>query len=474
MSSQRHDSPVPDPRRWRALGLLSAAQFLVILDTSIIGVALPAIKDALGFSTVGLQWVFNAYVIAFGGLLLLGGRLADLLGPRRIFAVGFAVLAGSSLLAGLAWTSGVLVAGRALMGLGAALIAPAALSIVMGLFTDPRELGKAMGIWGVSAPAGGTAGVFLGGVITEWLDWRWVFLINVPVALAVLALTPVLLRRNVGRRGRVDVLGGATVTAAVSLAVYAVVTANHAGWTSAQTISLLAAAAALLAAFIALQARLQQPLVPLSIFRRLNLSAANVVMALLGAAWIPLWFFLNLYLQQVLGYGPFRGGAALLPMTVAIMLLMIGVTGRLVARVGPKPLLVTGLPLLAAGSLWFAFVPESGSYWTDVLPPSLLAATGMSLSYIPTLLAALSGARPQESGLASGLINTSYQVGSALGLAAATALATSYSGIASYQRPFIAAGATAGAAALLALVAIRRPAATTEPAPSQQSALADA
>ena len=197
-------------------------------------------------------------------------------------------------------------------------------------------------------------------------------------------------------------------------------------------------------------------------------------MALLGAAWIPLWFFLNLYLQQVLGYGAFKGGAALLPMTVAIMLLMVGVTGRLVARVGSKPLLLIGLPLLAGGSLWLAFVPESGSYWTDVLPPSLLAATGMSLSYIPTLLAALSGARPQESGLASGLINTSYQVGSALGLAAATALATSYSGIASYQRPFIAAAATAGAAALLALAAIRRPAAPTEPAPSQQSALADA
>jgi MFS family permease len=273
MASQLRDSPGPDPRRWQALGLLSVAQFLVILDTSIIGVALPAIKDALGFSTEGLQWVFNAYVIAFGGLLLVGGRLADLLGPRRVFAAGFAVLAGSSLLASLAWTNDVLVAGRALMGLGAALIAPAALSIVMGLFTDPRELGKAMGIWGASAPAGGTAGVFLGGVITEWLDWRWVFLINVPVAVAVLALTPVLLRRSAGRRGRVDLLGGATVTAAVSLAVYAVVTANHAGWTSAQTISLLAAAAGLLAAFITLQAQRHQPLLPLRIFRRPNLPA---------------------------------------------------------------------------------------------------------------------------------------------------------------------------------------------------------
>src|SRR5205085_3681047 len=247
-----------------------------------------------------------------------------------VFAAGFAVLASSSLLAGLAWTSGVLVAGRALMGLGAALIAPAALSIVFGLFREPKELGKAMGIWGASAPAGGTAGVFLGGVITQWISWRWTFLINVPIGLLVLALIPTLLPKTGGRRGRIDFAGAATITAAISLAVYAVVDANNAGWRSLQTLGLLATAAALLVAFVLVEQHRREPLVRLAILRSPNLAAASLTMGLLGAAWIPLWFFLNLYLQQVLGYGAFASGAALLPITVTVLVMMVGLVGRLI------------------------------------------------------------------------------------------------------------------------------------------------
>ena len=457
----------PDPRRWWALGLLSAAQFLVILDTSIIGVALPAIQDALGFTPGGLQWVFNAYVIAFGGLLLLGGRLSDLYGPRRVLTGGFLVLGASSLLAGLAWSSEALIVGRALMGVGAALIAPAALSIVMSLFAGTGDMGKAMGIWGASAPAGGTAGVFLGGVITEWLDWRWVFLVNVPVAVGVLALIPALIDRGASRKGRIDFTGALAVTGALTLAVYAIVTANDVGWSSFRTIGSIGLSVALLGAFAAVEARRREPLVPLRIFRVHNLSAANAVMVLLGAAWIPMWFYLNLYLQQTLGYGAFEGGLALLPMTVAIMVLMVGFTGRILVRFGYKPPLVAGLLLLAGAMFWFGTLPQDGSFWIDVLPPSLLAAVGMSLAYIPALISALSSAKPEESGLASGLVNTTYQVGSALGLAAMTALATSVTADAldggrigaltdGFRAAFFGASGVAVAAALVAVVLIRR------------------
>ena len=451
------------PRRWWALGVLSLAQFLIILDTSIIGVALPEIQEALGFSASSLQWVFSAYVIAFGGLLLLGGRLSDLLGARRVFVAGFVLLTAASLMAGFAGSDEVLIAGRALQGLGAALIAPAAMSIVLTLFTAPSELGRAMGIWGASAPAGGTAGVFLGGVITEWISWRWTFLVNVPIGLVVLAAVPALVPSVSRRRGRIDVAGALSVTAAVSLAVYAIVTANEHGWASALTIGFLSVAVVLLVAFALIQSRRAEPLVPLRIFRAPNLTAANLVMALLGAAWIPMWFYLNLYLQQVLGFGAFASGAALLPMTVAIMLLMVGATGRVVGRFGFKPPMIVGLSLLAVGIGLFARVPAEGSFVGDVLWVSLIAAAGMSLSYIPVLIASLSSARPEEAGLASGLVNTSYQVGSAIGLAVITALGTAVGGDSQarltdgYQAAFLGAAGIALAAALLALAFIRRP-----------------
>jgi EmrB/QacA subfamily drug resistance transporter len=468
MSPLKHElnliSANSNPRRWWALGLLSVAQFLVILDTSIIGIALPKIDTALSFSSSSLQWVFNAYVIAFGGLLLLGGRLADLFGARRVFVTGFVVLVGASLLAGLATSEAFLIAGRALQGAGAALVAPSAMAIVFRLFTDPKELGKAMGVWGASAPAGGTAGVFLGGVITQWISWRWTFLINVPIGLLVLTLVPSLLPTCSGRRGRLDVAGAATITGAISLAVYAIVGANDAGWTSLRTLGLLAGGAVLLIAFVLVEQTRLEPLLRLAILRAPNLAAANLTMVLFGAAWIPLWFFLNLYLQQVLGFAAFKSGAALLPMTLTVLLLMLGVTGRLIPRIGPKPLLIAGLVALAGGIALFARTPVGGNFTTDVLGASLLAATGVSFTYIPTLMTALAGVKPDEAGLASGLVSTSYQVGSALGLAVVTAIATSATGTGStlgalndgYHAAFLGAAAIAAAAAVGALLLIRR------------------
>src|SRR5918992_1365065 len=292
-----------DPRRWKTLALLSLAQFLIIMDTSIIGVALPEIQQQFGFTQSDLQWIFSAYVIVFGALLLLGGRVSDIIGQRRIFVIGFAILTAASVVAGLASSGTVLITARALQGIGAALIAPSALSIVMNLFTIPAERNKAMGFWGAAAPAGGTAGVFLGGILTAYVDWSWVFLINVPIGIAVLALSGILLPKDDNKRGqssRVDYPGAVSITGALVLLVYGIVTANEAGgWLSLQTVSLLLISAGLLGAFIMIQKRSRDPLIPLRIFRTTNLLASNIVMALLGAAWIPMWFFLNLYLQQV-------------------------------------------------------------------------------------------------------------------------------------------------------------------------------
>jgi EmrB/QacA subfamily drug resistance transporter len=414
-----------NPRRWWALVVLAAAQFMVIMDTSIIGVALPEMQKDLGFSQGELQWVFNAYVIAFGGLLLLGGRLSDLLGARRIFNTGWVVLIAGSVVAAAAQTAWVEVVGRAVQGVGGALIAPSAMTLLMMLFAhDPKELGKAMALYGAAAPAGGTAGVFLGGVFTEWLSWPWIFIIYVPIGVATLAATK-LLPEVGGRRGAVDVFGAAAVTAGLALAVFAIVRAPEAGWTSSGTVLQLIGAAALLALFIVIQTTVREPLMPLGIWRVPRLGSANLAMALLGAAWIPMWYFLNLYLQQVLGYGAFASGAALLPMTGLLMIFMTAITARLLAKFGAKPLIGGGLLVLAAGLLWLSVVEPTGTFAVDVLPASLVAALGMSLAYIPAMMAAMSGAPQEQAGLASGIVNTTYQVGSALGLAALTAVATS-------------------------------------------------
>ncbi|WP_108462824.1 MFS transporter [Devosia naphthalenivorans] len=447
----------PDPKRWLALALLCAAQFIVILDTSIIGVALPAMQTDLGFTPESLSWIFNAYVIAFGGLLLLGGKLGDIFGARRMFMLGFAILTGASLLAGLASSQEFLLAGRALQGVGAALIAPSALTIVMRLFGhNGAELGKAFGFWGAAAAAGGTAGVFLGGVITEWLSWPWTFLINVPLGLVVFALAPTVIRYAAPVRGRIDWIGALTVTASLVTAVYAIVTTEPGQWTSPQTLLLLGAAVALLVLFLVLQAISREPLLPLRIFAAPNLAVGNLLMALLGAAWIPLWFYLNLYLQQTLGLSALYSGLALLPMTLTIMVVMVGLSGKLVARFGIKANIVIGLLAMAGSLLLFSRVPEGGSFGVDVLPASLLGALGMALAYIPTTMSGMAGARPEETGLASGLINTTYQVGSAVGLAVMVALAAQADGTAGplegFHAAFLGGAVVAGFGALTALV----------------------
>ncbi|MCX5375095.1 MFS transporter [Streptomyces sp. NBC_00091] len=453
-----------NPRRWWALGVLATAQFMVIMDTSIIGVALPEMQKDLGFSQGELQWVFNAYVIVFGGLLLLGGRLSDLFGARKIFATGWATMIVGSVLAAAAQTATVEIVGRAVQGVGGALIAPSAMTLLMMLFGhNPKELGKAMALYGAAAPAGGTAGVFLGGVFTEWVSWPWVFIIYVPIGLATLAATK-LLPAVQARRGSVDVLGAVAVTAGLALAVFAVVRAPEVGWGATATVLELIGAVVLLALFFVIQKTVREPLMPLSVWRIPRLGSANLAMTLLGAAWIPMWYFLNLYLQQVLDYGAFASGAALLPMTVLLMIFMTAITSRLMGRFGAKPLIVGGLLALAAGLVWLSAVEPTGTFLVDVLPASLVAALGMALAYIPAMMAAMAGAPQEQAGLASGIVNTTYNVGSALGLAALTALATTQGAgelgnlpalTDGFSAAFIGAAAIAAAGAVITLLVMK-------------------
>jgi EmrB/QacA subfamily drug resistance transporter len=459
----------PTKRRWRGLALIAAAQFIVIMDTSIIGVALPDMQAELGFTPESLSWVFNAYVIAFGGLLLLGGRLSDLLGARRVFVAGWVILALGSVLAGAAGTVGVELAGRAVQGAGAALIAPSALSLLVGLFGGSKDLPRAFAVYGAAAPIGGTAGVFLGGVLTEYASWPWVFYITVPIAAAVILLTPGSLPNLAGQRGTVDVVGAVTGTVGLAAVVYGLVRVPEVGWLAAETIGALAIGIALLVVFVFVQARSRQPLVRLAIFRAPQLGAANIAQLLLGASWVPMWFFLNLYLQNVLGASAFAAGAALLPMTILIVLGMTLVAPRLLAKFGAKPLIVTGFAFLAAGLGWLALVRPDGSYVMDVLPASLVAALGMALAFVPSLGTAIGAARPEETGIASGLVNTSYQIGSAVGLAAATVLSSMViSGTVDpttltdgYSAAFIGAAVVAALGGVIAGLTLRRPRQTT-------------
>jgi EmrB/QacA subfamily drug resistance transporter len=411
-------------RRWLALALIAAAQFVVVLDASIVNVALPSIGRDLQFSQENLSWVVNAYVLVFGGFLLLGGRMADLLGRRRLFIAGLGLFALASLAGGLASSEGQLIAARAVQGLGGAMLSPAALSIVTTLFAEGAERNKAMGVWGAVAGSGGAAGVLLGGMLTEWAGWEWVLFVNLPIGLAAAAIAPRLLpeSRMEGRR-HFDVAGAVSITVGLVVLVYAIVDANDAGWTSTQTLGLAGLAVALIGSFVAIELRTKAPLVPFGIFRNRTLSGANVTGLLVAAALYAMFFFISLYMQQVLGYDALKAGLSYLPLTAGIII-SAGVASQVVTRVGYKPPFVAGL-LMAAGALvWFAQVSPTGGYLSDILFPSLMAAVGLGFAFVPMTLAAVSGVREHEAGLASGLINTSQQVGGALGLAILASVAT--------------------------------------------------
>jgi EmrB/QacA subfamily drug resistance transporter len=413
-------------RRWWALALLATAEFMVILDASIVNIALPSIGHGLHISLANLSWVVNAYVLTFGGFLLLGGRIADLVGRRLIFIVGLGVFSLASLAGGLAQSQAWLIGARAIQGVGAALLAPAALSLVTSIFREGAERNRALSVWGAVAGSGGAAGVMLGGVLTSGLGWRSVLFVNVPIGIAAILLTPLLVAESRGdttRRG-FDLPGAATVTAGLSALVYGLVRASAVGWGSVQTIGVLAAAAALLASFVAIERRSEAPLVPFAFFRNLNVTAANATMLATGAAIIGLFYFLSLYMQKVAGYSAIKAGTSQLPLAAGIIL-AAAIAAPLVARLGLRRVLIGGLALFAGGLVWFAQLPVHGSYLADLLGPSLLIALGLGFAFVPITILAETGVHDREYGLASGLLNTSQQVGGALGLAVLTTIATS-------------------------------------------------
>ena len=412
------DAAPTERSKWLALVLLASAQFVVVLDASIVNVALPSIGEDLRFSQENLSWVVNAYVLVFGGFLLLGGRMADLLGRRRVFIGGLLLFALASLAGGFATDEATLIAARAVQGLGAALLSPAALSIVTTTFAEGAERNKALGVWGAVAGSGGAAGVLLGGVLTDALSWEWVLWVNVPIGIAAAVLAPRLLAESRDERTNrsFDALGAFTVTAGLAILVYALVDATQAGWGSTQTVLLLSLSVLLLAAFVVTELRHRMPLVPFSIFKLRTLTGANVVGLMVGASLFSMFFFISLYMQQVLGYGPLKAGFAYLPLALTIIV-SAGIASQLVTKVGFKPVLIGGLALIAVGLVWFSQVSAGGGYVSDILFPSLLAAAGLGFSFVPVTIGAVAGTSADESGLASGLINTSQQIGGALGLA---------------------------------------------------------
>jgi EmrB/QacA subfamily drug resistance transporter len=413
--------------RWLALYVLCLGSLMIVLDVTIVNVALPSIKKDLGFSETSLAWVVNAYLLTYGGFLLLGGRLGDLFGHRRLFLSGIALFTVASLVCGLSTTKGLLVGARSVQGIGGAVASAVALSLMMNLFTEPGERAKAMGVFGFVASGGGSIGVLLGGVLTNSLDWHWIFLVNIPIGVVVVVLSLRLLpgARGAAAEGRLDVGGALTVTAALMLAVYAIVNGNHDGWTSGRTLGLLAAGAALLAVFLTIEARVRSPLMPLGLFRMRNLATANVVGVLWAAAMFA-WFFLSaLYLQQVLGYTPLQVGLSFLPANVIMGVFSISLSAKLVMRFGIKRPLATGLLLAAVGLVLFVRAPVHGSFIADVLPSMILLGVGAGMAFNPVLLAAMSDVAPEESGLASGVVNTAFMMGGALGLAVLASLAAS-------------------------------------------------
>jgi EmrB/QacA subfamily drug resistance transporter len=417
----------PDRRRWIALAVIVMAQFMVVLDVAIVNVALPTIKTDLHFSQESLQWVVTAYSILFGGVLLLGGRMADLLGRRRLFMAGLALFTVSSLLDGLAWSEGSLIAFRSLQGLGAALLSPAALSILTTTFEEGRERNIALGIWGAVSGSGAAAGVLLGGALTSAFSWSWIFFINVPVGAALFVIVPQLVhesRADVEHR-HFDFPGAAAITGGLMLLVYAMTHAAQHSWGSAETIVLLAASVVLIVGFVAIEARSKAPLLPLRMFRLRTLSGSNVAGLLFGGTVFSQFFLLTLYMQQVLHYSAMRTGVAYVALTLTVIV-FANVSQALALRVGLRRVLPVGLLLAAAGLVLYAQLPVHGRYFWDLFPAFLLSGLGMAFAFIPMTIGALAGVRHSEAGIASGLINTSQQIGGAIGVAAATTIAATY------------------------------------------------
>jgi len=411
-------------RRWLALALIVTAQFMVILDVAIVNVALPTIKSDLGFSEASLQWVISAYAIFFGGALLLGGRLGDLLGRRRLFVAGLALFAASSLLCGFAWSEASLIGFRALQGLGGALLAPAALALLMTIFAEGRDRNRALGIYGAAAGSGAAVGVLLGGVLTSYLSWPWIFFINVPVALAAIALTPVLLRESRAEleHRHFDLAGAATITGGLMLLVYALTRATTDGWGTQSTIGLLAGSAVLVLAFIVIELRSKAPLLPLRIFRLRTLTAANATMLIVGAVAFSEFFILTLYLQDVLHYSAIQTGVAFAGFALTVVVAS-NVAQLIVSRVGVRATLTAGLLASAVSVAWLARLPVNGHYFWDLFPAFVLGGAGMGLSFVPVTIASLTGVERADAGVASGLVNTTRQIGGAIGLAAVSAIA---------------------------------------------------
>jgi EmrB/QacA subfamily drug resistance transporter len=473
--------------RWLALYVLCLGDLMIVLDSTIVNVALPSIGADLHFSQTSLAWVVNAYLLTFGGFLLLGGRLGDLFGNRRLFLAGISLFTVASLGCGLSTTEGMLVTARAIQGLGGAVVSAVALSLIMNLFTEPADRAKAMGVFGFVISGGGTIGVLLGGILTDVLNWHWIFLVNLPIGVIVYALSLRLLPAVHGRgaSGRVDVAGAVTVTASLMLAVYAIVNGNQNGWTSAHTVGLLLGAAALLVLFLAVEARVRSPLVPLGLFRLRNVATANVTGVFWAAAMFA-WFFLSaLYLRNVLHYSPLKVGLAFLPTSLIMGAFSLGLSAKLVMRFRSRLPLVTGLLLAAGGLLIFARAPVHGHFIVDVLPSTILLGLGAGIAFNPMLLAAMSDVAPEESGLASGVVNTAFMMGGALGLAVLASLAASRTDslraagdgklaalTGGYHAAFLVGAIFAVAAAATAAALLRDPApaaAHAEPAPAESA-----
>jgi len=412
--------------RWLALYVLCLADLMIVLDSTIVNVALPSIRTDLGFSEASLAWVVNAYLLTFGGFLLLAGRFGDLYGQRRLFLIGIAEFTVASLLCGVANSQTFLIVARAVQGLGGAIVSAIALSLIMILFTEPAERAKAMGVIGFVLSGGGTAGVLLGGTLTDLLSWHWIFLVNIPVGIAAFLLCRVLLPSDAeARKGSLDIGGAVTITASLMLAVYAIVNGNQAGWTSGQTLGMLGGAAALLAAFVVIETRVSEPLMPLGIWKVRNVASANITGILLAGAMFA-WFFLSaLYLQRVLGYSALEVGLAFLPGTLLWGASSLLLSDKLVMRFGIKPPLLAGLGFYLVALLLFARAPVDGNFFADVLPAMLVLGIGGGITFNPILLAAMSGVEPNEAGLASGVVNTSFMMGGALGLAILASVAAS-------------------------------------------------